>query len=192
MSTYPIRTRRWTRREYHRLIELGILHEDEPIELLGGQLVVSEPKSSLHSTAVRLVAEALRRAFGAGWLVNTQDPIAAGDESEPEPDVAVVPGSIRDYRDEHPANAALVVEVALTSLAFDRRHKGSLYARAGVGDYWIVNLIDRIVEVRRRPAPDPAADYGAAYQDIVMAQPGTALTPFAKPDARIAVDDVLP
>ena len=98
MSTYPIRTRRWTRREYHRLIELGILHEDEPIELLGGQLVVSEPKSSLHSTAV-----------------NTQDPIAADDESEPEPDVAVVSGSIRDYRDEHPANAALVVEVALSS-----------------------------------------------------------------------------
>ena len=89
---------RWTRREYHRLIELGILHEDEPIELLGGQLVVSEPKSSLHSTAV-----------------NTQDPIAADDESEPEPDVAVVSGSIRDYRDEHPANAALVVEVALSS-----------------------------------------------------------------------------
>jgi Uma2 family endonuclease len=154
--------------------------------------VVSEPKSSLHSTAVRLVAEALRRAFGAGWLVNTQDPIAADDESEPEPDVAVVPGSIRDYRDEHPATAALVVEVALTSLVFDRRHKGSLYARAGVVDYWIVNLIDRIVEVRRRPAPDPAADYGAAYQDIVIAQPGTVLTPLAKLDARIAVDDVLP
>ena len=73
MSASPIRTRRWTRREYHRLIELGILHEDEPIELLGGQLVVSESKSSLHSTAV-----------------NTQDPIAADDESEPEPDVAVV------------------------------------------------------------------------------------------------------
>ena len=82
MSASPIRTRRWTRREYHRLIELGILHEDEPIELLGGQLVVSEPKSSLHSTAV-----------------NTQDPIAADDESEPEPDVAVVSGSIRDYRE---------------------------------------------------------------------------------------------
>lgn len=98
MSASPIRTRRWTRREYHRLIELGILHEDEPIELLGGQLVVSESKSSLHSTAV-----------------NTQDPIAADDESEPEPDVAVVSGSIRDYRDEHPANAALVVEVALSS-----------------------------------------------------------------------------
>jgi len=81
MSASPIRTRRWTRREYHRLIELGILHEDEPIELLGGQLVVSEPKSSLQSTAV-----------------NTQDPIAADDESEPEPDVAVVSGSIRDSR----------------------------------------------------------------------------------------------
>ncbi len=192
MSTYPIRTRRWTRKEYHRLIELGILHEDEPIELLGGQLVVSEPKSSLHSTAVRLAAEALRRAFGAGWLVNTQDPIAADDESEPEPDVAVVVGSIRDYRDEHPANAVLLLEVALSSLAFDRRHKGSLYARAGIADYWIVNLVDRIVEVRRRPAPEPTADFGAAYQDIVIAQPATMLTPLAKPGAQIAIDDLLP
>src|SRR2546421_5968634 len=107
MSTSPTRTRRWPRKKYPGLIELGILHEDEPIELLGGQLVVSEPKSSLQSTAVRLVAEALRRAFGAGWLVNTQDPIAADDEAEPEPDVAVVSGSLRDYRDVHPANAAL-------------------------------------------------------------------------------------
>src|SRR6266516_3766760 len=175
MSASPIRTRRWTRREYHRLIELGILHEDEPIELLGGQLVVSEPKSSLHSTAV-----------------NTQDPIAADDESEPEPDVAVVVGSIRDYRDEHPANAVLLLEVALSSLAFDRRHKGSLYARAGVADYWIVNLVDRVVEVRRRPAPDPGADFGAAHQDIELARPGATLTPLAKPAARVAVDDLLP
>lgn len=192
MSSYPIRTRRWTRTEYHQLIDLGILHEDEPIELVGGQLVVAEPKSSLHSTAVRLVAEALRRAFGEGWLVYTQDPLATDDESEPEPDVVVVPGGIRDYRDAHPASAALVVEVALASLSFDRRHKASLYARAGVTDYWIVNLVDRIVEVRRRPAPDPSADFGAAYQDIVIAQPGMAVVPAAKPNARIVVDALLP
>jgi len=192
MATYPIRTRRWTRKEYDRLTELGILHEDEPIELIGGQLIVAEPKSSLHATAVRLTAEALRRAFGEGWLVMTQDPVGLDEESEPEPDVMVVPGRIRDYRDAHPESAVLILEVALSSLAFDRRHKGSLYARAGVADYWIVNLVDRVVEVRRQPAPDASADFGAAYMDIVIAQPGETLTPLAKPGARVAVDDLLP
>jgi hypothetical protein len=124
MATYPIRTRRWTRKEYGRLIELGILHEDERIELLGGQLVVAEPKSSPHATAVRLTAKALRLAFGEGWVVLVQDPIALDDESEPEPDIAVVAGDERDYRDAHPHQTALVVEVvAFSSLAFDRRHK---------------------------------------------------------------------
>jgi Uma2 family endonuclease len=192
MSTYPIRTRRWTRREYDRLIELGILREDEPIELLGGQLVISEPKTSLHATAVGLTADALRRAFGEGWVVRTQDPIAPDDESEPEPDVVVVPGHPRDYRDAHPEGAALLVEVALSSLAFDRRHKGSLYARAGVADYWIVNLVDRVVEMRRQPAPDPTADFGAAYTEIEIARPGMILIPLARVEARVAVNDLLP
>ena len=140
MSSYPVRTRRWTRKEYDRLIDLGILHEDEPIELLAGQMLVAEPKTPLDSTAIGLAGDALRVAFGDGWLVCTHNPIALDDESEPEPDVMVVAGQIRDYRDAHPERAALVVEVALSSLAFDRRHKGSLYARAGVADYWIVNL----------------------------------------------------
>jgi Uma2 family endonuclease len=192
MATYPIRTRRWTRKEYGRLIELGILHEDEPIELLGGQLVVAEPKSSPHATAVRLTAKALRLAFGEGWVVLVQDPIALDDESEPEPDLAVVAGDERDYRDAHPERAAVVVEVAFSSLAFDRRHKGSLYARAGVTDYWIVNLVERAVEVRRGPVAEPSADFGAAYQDIAIAQPGMTVAPLAKPEARVRVDDLLP
>src|SRR5437764_9291032 len=154
MATYAIRTRRWTRKEYDRLIDRGILHEAEPIELVGGQMIVAEPKSSPHETALGLTADALRRAFGAGWVVREHGPIALDDESEPEPDVMVVPGQIRDYRDAYPERAALLVEVALSSLAVDRRHKGSLYARAGVADYWIVNLVDRLVEVRRRPAPE--------------------------------------
>src|SRR5436309_665371 len=134
MSSYPVRTRRWTRKEYDRLIDLGILHEDEPIELLAGQMLVAEPKTPLDSTAIGLAGDALRVAFGDGWLVCTHNPIALDDESEPEPDVMVVAGQIRDYRDAHPERAALVVEVALSSLAFDRRHKGSLYARRRFSD----------------------------------------------------------
>ena len=78
MTQYPVRTRRWTRKEYQKLGELGILAEDEPVELLDGQLIVAEPKGAPHATMVRLTARALTRVFGAGWLVYTQDPIALG------------------------------------------------------------------------------------------------------------------
>src|SRR5438552_751565 len=123
MTTYPLRTRRWSRAEYDRLVDLGVLHEHESIELLGGQRIVAEPKGTPHSTALGLPTDALRVGFGAGWIVRVQDPIALDDESEPEPDVAVVPGEHRDYRAEHPARPALLVEVAESSLIFDRRYK---------------------------------------------------------------------
>src|SRR3989442_15401601 len=92
MASPHVRTRRWTRVEYARLIDLGLLDEDEPVELVDGELVCKEPQSARHAAAVLLVAEALRRAFGAGWQVRIQMPIALGDDSEPEPDVAVVGG----------------------------------------------------------------------------------------------------
>jgi Uma2 family endonuclease len=160
MATYPIRTRHWTRKEYEHLVELGVLHEDEPIELIGGQMVVAEPKNSPHATAGGLTADALRSAFGSGWVVREQDPVALDDESEPEPDVAVVPGRIRDYSRAHPAQPALIVEVADSSIAFARRYKGSLYARASIADYWIVNVRRRVLEVCREPVPAPAAHFG--------------------------------
>ena len=102
--------------------------------------------------------DTLRAAFGPGWVVRAQGPLALDDESEPEPDVAVVPGSRRDYLHSHPALPVLAVEIAESSLSFDRRQKGSLYARAGLGDYWIVNLVDRVLEVYRKAAwlnPEP-------------------------------------
>ncbi len=89
--------------------------------------------------------------------------MALDDESEPEPDISVVAGDPRDYRDAHPQRPALVVEVALSRLSFDREHKGSLYARAGIADYWIVNLPDRRVEVYRDPVPDAGAVFGWRY-----------------------------
>ena len=192
MATYPVRTRRWTRKEYDRLIEIGFFHEDEPIELIGGHLLVTEPKGTPHTTALELTAEALRGAFGSGWAVRTQEPVALDDESEPEPDVVVVPGGHRDYLAEHPARPALVVEVADSSLVFDRRYKGSVYARAGLSDYWIVNLVGRVLEVYRRPVPDPSADFGWRYRDVETLRPGATVTPLARPDVALAVADLLP
>ncbi|HEY3189887.1 MAG TPA: Uma2 family endonuclease, partial [Solirubrobacteraceae bacterium] len=125
------------------MIEIGVFRPDESLELLGGELIVGEPQSSPHYTAIGLVEEALRTALGPGWLVRPHGPLALDEESEPEPDVSLVPGTWREYTTGHPARPVLVVEVAEMSLLFDRRHKGSAYARAGLPDYWIVNLIDR-------------------------------------------------
>ncbi len=192
MATYPVRTRHWTRKEYDRLVEVGVLHEDERIELIGGQLIVAEPKGTPHAASLGLTADALRAAFGPGWVVRVQDPVALDDESEPEPDVVVVPGGHRDYLEEHPSHAALLIEIAESSLAFDRRHKGSLYARARVPDYWIVNLADRTLEVYRRPAPDPSAEFGWRYLDVEIVGASGTISPLARLEATIVVADLLP
>lgn len=192
MATYPVRNRHWTRKEYDQLITIGFFQEHEPIELLGGQLIVAEPKGTSHSTAIALTVEALRAAFGPGWLVRVQDPVALDDESEPEPDVVVVPGRPRDYLFEHPVRPAVLVEVAESSLDFDRGHKGSLYARAGVADYWIVNLVDDTLEVYRRPALDRSAEFGWRYLDVQALRPGATVSPLSRPDVTVAVADLLP
>src|SRR5881409_3646293 len=167
-----LQIRRWKRLEYERLVDRGVFEPGERVELIDGLLVVAEPQSSPHYTAIRLVERALARAFGEGWDVRTQAPIALDDASEPEPDVAVVRGELRDYVEAHPADPVLVVEVALTSLASDRVHKSSLYARAGRPEYWIVNLVDRVVEVRRAPAPAASAPYGWDYTTVEILSAG--------------------
>jgi Uma2 family endonuclease len=193
MRTLEIRTRHWTRKEYDRLVELGLLDEDEPIELVDGQMVVREPKHTPHTTATELTAEALRRAFGIGWHVRVQEPVALDDDSEPEPDVTVVRGAPRDYLRTHPSRPALVVEIAKASLAFDRRRKGGLYARAGILEYWIVNLVDRALEVYRQPVRSRSARYGWKYKTVRMLKPGASVAPVAAlAAARVAVADLLP
>jgi Putative restriction endonuclease len=184
--------RPWTRVEYERLIEIGIFRPSEPVELLGGQLIVSEPRGSVHYTAVLLTEEVLRAALGSGWLIRTQGPIALDDESEPEPDISAVPGRARDYSRAHPARPALVVEVAESSLVHDREHKGSLYARARLDDYWIVNLVDRVLEVYRRPIADSSAPFGWRYGSKGVLGPRSSVTPLAASGASILVSDLLP
>jgi Uma2 family endonuclease len=104
----------------------------------------------------------------------------------------VVSGDIDEYRLAHPARPVLAVEVAVSSLALDRSHKASLYARAGVADYWIVNLVDRVLEVHRDPAPDVEAPYGWAYASIEILSGGAAIAPLAAPASPIAVTSLLP
>ena len=192
MAGPEITPHRWKRIEYDRLIESGFFPSGDPVELLGGQLIVAEPQGSRHFAAIRAAEEALRTAFGAGWEVRGQGPLALDDESEPEPDLAVVPGSFRDYQTRHPSRPALVVEVSETSLALDRDHKGSLYARAGVADYWIVNLPERVVEVYRDPESDVAAPFGWRYRSVAVLGRGASVSPLALPAARVRLADLLP
>jgi Uma2 family endonuclease len=188
----PVQIRQWTRAEYGRLIEIGVFDLGERVELLGGEILVAEPQSSPHYTAIGLVEDALKLAFGPGWLVRAQGPIALDDQSEPEPDVAAVQGSVRDYGRQHPARAALIVEVAEVSLALDRAHKGSLYARAHVEDYWVLNLVDRVLEIYRQPVADELAPFGWRYASRQTLGAESHVAPLAAPGARVSISDLLP
>ena len=186
------RTKRWTRLEYERLVDLGAFGPGDRLELLGGQLVVREPQGRPHATGIRLVAQALRAAFGPLWSVEAQLPVSLDDESEPEPDVAVVAGGPRDYLASHPSRPALVVEIALTSLVLDRGEKASLYARGGVEDYWIVNLVDNTLEVYRDPEANPGSPYGWHYGSTLTLSAGDRVRPLSLPNAEIRIADLLP
>ena len=185
-------TRRFSRVEYEKLIDLGVFQPGEAIELLGGHLMVAEPQGARHYTAIVKTARALQAAFGAAAYVRMQGPIGLDDDSEPEPDVAVVPGTVDDYGQVHPSRALLVVEVAESSLVFDRDSKGSLYARAGVAEYWIVNLIEDVVEVYREPRADAAAAFGWRYTRKEVFGIAVSIAPGAVPTTHVPVSDIVP
>jgi Uma2 family endonuclease len=192
MSTVAMRTRRWNVVEYERMIERGIFRDDERLELLDGQLVVKEPQGNPHAVAVDLAVAALRQAFGPAWLVRAHAPLALGRRSRPEPDVSVVPGSPRDYRSAAPTGAALVVEISQSSLGIDRTRKATIYARARIPEYWVVNLTGRAVEVHRDPAALDASGRHWTYRSVDPRPASASITPIATPGARIAIGDLLP
>lgn len=188
----PPRTRRWTRVEYERLVALGVFQSGERLELIGGELLLHEPQGSRHATAIRRVLAALRRTLGDAWQIDSQLPFALDADSEPEPDVAVVPGGPGSYRDAHPSRAMLIVEIAESSYRIDREYKASLYARAGIADYWIVDLVNEVLEVHREPEASPDARYGWRYRRIETLRPPAAVAPLIASDRAIDVADLLP
>lgn len=185
------KTRRWTRIEYERLVELGVF-EGERLELLDGLLAVREPQGSRHSAAIRAVLDALRAALGNAWQIDSQLPIALDDDSEPEPDAAVVPHDAERYRRGHPGPPVLVVEVAESSYRVDHNYKASLYARAGVPEYWIVDVVRETVEVHRAPAPSSSATHGWRYRSVETLRPPATVSPLIAPSTSIRVADLLP
>ena len=191
VSVTPPQVHRWTCHEYHRLAELGFF-EGRRVELIEGQVIDRAAMKSPHAVAIDLVDTALKAVFGHGYYIRQQKPFVVSDISEPEPDVAVVQGSIRDYAEAHPTSAALLVEVADTSISYDRTFKGSLYAKAGVSEYWIVNLVKRQLEVYRQPVADDQATYGWKYAAVSTYQAGQSVAPLNAADQWVAVVDLLP
>ena len=186
------KTRRWTRVEYERLIELGMFQPGERLELLDGLLVVREPPGSRHAAAIRRVLAALRRALGDAWQIDSQLPVALDADSEPEPDIAVVPPESSSYRDAHPSQPVLIVEVADSSYQIDHDHKASLYARARVPEYWIVDLVHDAIDVHREPEPAPGALYGWRYRRRENMRAPAAVASLIAPDNPIPIADLLP
>ena len=178
---------RYTADEYFGLVDRGVLDPDDKVELLEGVIVTVAAQNPPHASAVALVNEVIRGAVQSRAVVRVQVPLVLGQQSVPEPDVAVVPGKLSDYYRQHPTTALLVVEVADRSLPQDRLTKTRTYAAAGIPEYWIVNLRDGCVEVCRDPDVSTAV-----YRSRRVAGRGETLSLVAFPDAAVAVSDVLP
>jgi Uma2 family endonuclease len=180
--------RRFTVDEYHRMIETGILTENDRVELLDGWILEMSPIGPPHASIVRILAARLQNSLPIGWFVSAQTPITIRN-GEPEPDVTVVRGGLRDYFDRHPgpADIALVIEVADSSLEYDQRQKKPQYAAAGIPEYWIVNLIDRTLEVHRDPS---GADY--RIREVIAADGQVNFTLDGQPIAHLSIADILP
>ena len=177
---------------YERMVDKGLFHSDDKVELLDGLLVVKEPQGNLHASAMAAAHRLLEQAFGPRFHVRVGSPVALDDYSEPEPDLAVVPGKPWDYKKGHPAKLLLAVEVAITSRARDRLVKGGLYARAGIADYWVINLVDEVVEIYRQPVKAPSRRFGWKYGSVKLLKRGATVAPRAAPRAKIRVADLLP
>jgi Uma2 family endonuclease len=158
------------------------LFEGERVELLYGVVVQMSPHGPLHDSALQELTELLVRNLAGRASVRIQSAFAASDGSEPEPDVAVVPKG--DYRGAHPDQAGLIVEVAHSSLPKDRGIKARLYAESGVPEYWIVNLVDRLIEVHTEIV-------GGAYTRVTPRRPGERIALQQFPDVEFAVEDVI-
>ena len=176
---------RWTADDVQKMVAAGILNEDDRVELLEGELVEMSPQTKEHWYAKALVLEALREGYGTtAWVVG-QDPIQVADDNQPEPDIAVLRGSIQSYRGRlpRPSDALLLVEIAHTSRKRDLQ-KASIYAAAGVPVYWILDVAERQLQVHTDPGPNGYRVVNLLREDTTVSPPGL--------DLRWVIAELLP
>lgn len=178
---------RFTAEQFMRMADEGYF-DGKRVELIAGEVLVMPAQGNKHFATIDEVREVLAGVFGDGFWVRAQATLDLSPHGVPDPDIAVVKGTRKPARDDNPTAAELVVEVSDSRLAYDRTTKASLYAAAGVPEYWVVNVPDRVLEVRRDPRPDAAAEFGAAYGSLATLAPGAAVAPLARPDAAIPVE----
>ncbi len=181
----------WTVVQYHQMGLMGWFGEAR-VELIEGDILTMPPIGTRHMTAVMLTSQALQAVFGDDHAVSIQNSFRVGVRAEPQPDIAILPGQIREYATQMPTEALLIVEVSDTTLAYDRTWKLALYAQAYIQDYWIINLDQQQVEVYRRPELKPEGNPAFSYTEIRTYRMGEFIAPLAAPEASVAVDDLLP
>lgn len=186
MVAIEVERRLFTVDEYHRLIETGIFHEDERIELINGELVRMAPIGHEHAGQVKRLNRTLSRTFGDRVIVSVQDPVTLPDFAEPQPDIVLLRPRDDDYSRSNPtaADVLLLIEVADSSLAYDQQVKGLMYAQAGIADYWILNLVDSQLLVYRELSP-------TGYASVQTLSRGDSVTLLAFPELTVQVSDLL-
>jgi Uma2 family endonuclease len=185
MAVAEIEQHRWTRKDYERMVAKGVFEPGAKVELVEGIIYDMAAQGSRHATGVNLILQALSGHLPEGSYVRSQAALALGLDSEPEPDVSVVAGDIRDYTHSHPTKALLVVEVADQSLRHDRQRKLPLYARSGIPEAWILNLRERTLEVYREPSD-------GLYRSRIALVDEDTVSPLAQPEAVIPVSELMP
>jgi Uma2 family endonuclease len=168
------------------MAEVGLLTEDSRVELIDGVIVDMPPIGPGHSGNVNWFTDVFRELFGGAAQLSIQNPLRLGLRVEPQPDVMLLRIREDHYRTSHPGpeDVLLLIEVADSSLTYDRKTKARIYARAGITDYWIVNLIDGVIEVHREPER-------ARYRSVQVLKRGDGLQPLEFPDISVAVSDIL-
>ncbi len=171
---------------YEQMIKFGILTEDDRVELIRGEIVEKMSIGDPHAACVKKSSRFFHRSVGDRVVVGVQDPVRLLD-SVPEPDISILGWREDYYRSStpRPADVLLLIEVSDSSLDEDRDVKGSLYAENGIADYWILNLVDGCLEVRRGPRAD------GIYGEVVIYRRGQSVAPLFDPALVIAVDDLL-
>jgi Uma2 family endonuclease len=172
--------------EYHRMAEIGILDEDERVELLAGQIVKMAAKGTAHGAALKRTVELLQNLLWGLVLLSIQDPVRLNDFSEPEPDIALLVRDPLYYEDRHPtpSEVYLIIEVADTTLRTDLGIKANLYAQSGIADYWVLDVNNRQLHVFREPSQD-------GYQSRVILADGDSISLLRFPDCSFFVREML-
>src|SRR2546425_9806497 len=172
--------------DYYRMAETGVLKPGDRVELLDGKIIDMSPIGPLHSGAVNRLIRLFGKMAGGRWLVSAQNPVHLDEFSEPQPDLMLLKPAADDYtsRHPHPDDVLLLVEVADTTLAFDREEKLPIYARAGISEVWILNLPARQIEIYREP-------HFAGYASNLIVKPGEKASPLAFPEVELPVSELL-